>query len=79
MKHSGATEVYIQMGQSKNEIALRITDNGVGILSEKLENPFSMGLLGMRQRANLIGATLTITSQPQAGTSIYLTANKANE
>ena len=73
-KHSGATEVYIGLEQGEKELRLKISDNGKGIASEKLENPFSMGLLGMRERANIIGAHLLIMSKKNSGTTVQLTA-----
>ena len=73
-KHAGAHEVIISVSQNKNELMLKISDNGKGIVSEKLENPFSMGLLGMRERANIIGAELKIESKKGKGTTIQLNA-----
>lgn len=74
-KHAGASKVTIHVNQNKNELIVTISDNGKGIASEKLKNPFSMGLLGMRERANIIGGYLQITSKKDFGTSIQLKAN----
>jgi signal transduction histidine kinase len=71
-KHSGADSVIIRIQQAADELSLKISDNGKGISSEKLESPFSMGLLGMRERANIIGARLLIISQKELGTTIQL-------
>jgi signal transduction histidine kinase len=71
-KHAQASEVIIQINQNQNELALKISDNGKGITNEKLANPFSMGLLGMRERANIIGANLHISSQKDLGTTVQL-------
>jgi len=71
-KHAGANKVNICMSQKKNELTLTITDNGKGISSRKLANPFSMGLLGMRERASGIGGTLQIVSKKNKGTTIEL-------
>ena len=76
-KHAGASEVTIRITQTKTELLLKISDNGKGIVSEKLENPFSMGLLGMRERANIIGADLNITSEKEKGTTVQIKANIA--
>ncbi|MEO8760640.1 MAG: histidine kinase [Bacteroidia bacterium] len=73
-KHAGANKVIITIKQEKNKLTLKIADNGKGIVSEKLENPFSMGLLGMRERAGIIKAHLLITSKKNMGTMIQLTA-----
>jgi PAS domain S-box-containing protein len=69
-KHAKATMVIIELLYRKGELILQITDNGTGIVNEKLENPFSMGLLGMRERANIIGAVFQITSKLNKGTVV---------
>jgi signal transduction histidine kinase len=74
LKHARASEVTIQITQHDNNLKLTIADNGEGIVSEKLDNPFSMGILGMRERANLVGARLSITSEKNSGTIIVLNA-----
>jgi two-component system sensor histidine kinase UhpB len=71
-KHAEASQVNVLIEQTENELLLRITDNGKGIESEKLENPFSMGLLGMRERASAIGADLTVCGKVNAGTTVQL-------
>lgn len=74
-KHAEASSVYIHVDQNDKELALKIEDNGKGISSEKLENPFSMGLLGMRERAGIIGARLQIQSERNKGTTVQLNIN----
>jgi signal transduction histidine kinase len=74
-KHAKATEVSVRMTREGKAVLLKISDNGKGMANEKLENPFSMGLLGMRERANLIGAQLLISSQPGKGTTVKLKKN----
>ncbi len=71
-KHAQASEVNIQVFQNDRELILTVTDNGKGISTEKINNPFSMGLLGMKERAGVIGAELTVTSQANEGTTIRL-------
>jgi PAS domain S-box-containing protein len=72
VKHAEASSVVIQVIQAQDQLSLTIADNGKGIVSEKLENPFSMGLLGMRERANLIGAQLHLESDKQKGTRVQI-------
>ncbi len=69
-KHAEATEVKIEVYQIGDELTLKVTDNGKGISTDKLDNPFSMGLLGMRERASAIGANLTVSGT--LGTTIQL-------
>ncbi|MES2778351.1 MAG: PAS domain S-box protein [Bacteroidota bacterium] len=71
-KHAEASEVGIEVNQNKDVLTLKIKDNGKGIANEKFENPFSMGLLGMQERANIIGAVLIIKSRENVGTIIQL-------
>jgi signal transduction histidine kinase len=71
-KHADASKVSIRVDQNEKELILKISDNGKGIASEKLENPFSMGLLGMRERAGIIGGRLLILSKQNEGTTIQL-------
>jgi len=73
-KHAGANEVVVEIRQEKADLVLRVSDNGKGMASDKLDNPFSMGLLGMRERASLAGGHLNITSKKNQGTTVELSA-----
>ena len=73
-KHAQATEVVIHVTQWNDELKLTIRDNGKGIVNELLDSPLSMGILGMKERANLIGARLSIISEINEGTMIIITA-----
>ena len=73
-KHAEATEVCIKVKQAGDTLCIKIGDNGIGIDNDKLKNPFSIGLIGMRQRADLVGASLDITSELKSGTCIQLIA-----
>lgn len=73
-KHAACDHVIISLTQTKNQLTMRITDNGIGMPDEKIRNPFSMGMLGMRERASNIGSELYVLSEKGRGTSIQLTA-----
>ena len=49
---------------------LTISDNGRGITEAEKSGSQSLGLLGMRERASLIGGTITITGTKGKGTVI---------
>lgn len=72
MKHSQATEVQLSLVETTENIELKISDNGVGIDPAKVNNPFSMGLLGMHERARLIGADFEVCNNKNNGTIIKL-------
>jgi signal transduction histidine kinase len=74
-KHAQAGNVYIQARQKNKKLMFTISDDGKGMSLEKLANPFSMGLLGMRERANMIGAVLDLISVKGSGTSVQLSIN----
>lgn len=69
-KHAGATAVIVKAITLDNGFYLEIKDNGCGISNEKLSNPFSMGLLGMRERSRLLNADFKISSKENEGTTV---------
>ncbi|WP_447976931.1 PAS domain S-box protein [Candidatus Nitrospira bockiana] len=71
-RHSGATRVTVLLNEDQTSTVLEISDNGSGVPADKVSDPHSFGLLGMRERAHLVGGRLTITGQPQCGTLIRL-------
>ena len=74
-KHAECSKVSVVFLKNEDELLLQIIDNGKGISSEKLANPFSMGLLGIRERANNIGGQLEVVSKKGEGTKIQITVN----
>ena len=52
---------------------MKIQDNGRGMTRQAMDDPASIGLLGMRERAELIGGRVTISSRPGKGTAILIT------
>ena len=75
VKHSEATHVTLQFGPSEDGVQLVVTDNGTGLHDEWLavaEDRHAYGMVGMRERAELIGGTLTVTSRPGRGTTIEI-------
>jgi PAS domain S-box-containing protein len=73
VRHANASAVKISMRQTTRSTSLTIADNGRGINPEALADPVSIGLLGMRERAQLIGAKLSISGRPGKGTAVVVT------
>ena len=71
-RHSEATEVSIKLTKETNKLILDISDNGLGIDEEIIFNHKSLGLLGMRERANIWGGTVTISGKMDIGTFIHV-------
>jgi len=65
IRHAGATHVTVHLKEANRRIILQVKDNGRGILPADLHNPDSMGLLGMRERAALLGGEFKIARLPQ--------------
>lgn len=71
-KHSRAQNVWLRSSLSAGDWWLEIRDDGAGFTPEDVPTASRYGLLGMRERADLIGADFQIVSQQQQGTQIRL-------
>jgi two-component system sensor histidine kinase UhpB len=70
-RHAEATRVDLGLQCDHGRTILTVRDNGRGMSPESLRS--SNGIRGMRERAMLIGANLTIQSRPGQGTQVRLT------
>ncbi len=64
IRHAGATLVTVHLKEAAGRIILEVKDNGRGIAPEEISNPTSMGLLGMKERAGLLGGAFKIGAAP---------------
>jgi len=80
-RHAHATQAEAALMLEDQWVTLRVQDNGRGITEEAISNPKSLGLLGMKERAALLGGkivfqrdaeggTIVVTRVPQSGTSV---------
>ena len=70
-RHSGAEHVAVKLQRgSADGVELKVADDGRGFAFDESEG--GLGIAGMRERALLIGAKLTIESRPDHGTSVRL-------
>jgi signal transduction histidine kinase len=69
-RHSGASDAWIRLRFSSDSLELEVEDHGKGFVAEKLQR--GIGLVAMRERAELIGGTLAISPRPQGGTKVRL-------
>jgi signal transduction histidine kinase/streptogramin lyase len=75
-RHAGAKKVEVEIRYDKNQLRLRVRDDGRGLDPKVLEvsrRPGHWGLAGIHERARQIGAQLRIWSEDGAGTEIELT------
>lgn len=69
-RHSGAREAWIRLNFSAELLELEVEDHGKGFIAEKTQR--GIGLVAMRERAELIGAELAISPRTQGGTLVRL-------
>jgi signal transduction histidine kinase len=70
-RHSGADKVVTTLQINRDKLRLSIADNGRGFEPERSARK-TLGLLGMKERANMIGGNLEIDSRPGKGTTVVI-------
>jgi len=76
IRHANADEIRVQLVYDRDQVCLRVRDNGQGFGVGSIPSSEGFGLLGMSERAERIGAQLTIRSQPGQGTEIIVTIDR---
>lgn len=71
-RHSGATRVDVSVRVDGGRLLLGIADNGRGVSKAQLRDPHSLGLLGIRERAFLLGGEVAIEGKSGVGTTVML-------
>jgi len=66
-RHAHATDVGIEMRQQGGELVLTVRDNGVGFSERSLQHDGRYGLLGIRERAHMLGGRLEVDNPPGGG------------
>ena len=72
IRHAQATRVDITVAEEAGAFVLTISDDGRGIREEEKSAQSSIGLLGMRERAHLLGADIDIKGVAGEGTTVSL-------
>ncbi|MHB8394901.1 MAG: sensor histidine kinase [Candidatus Dormibacteria bacterium] len=72
-RHAGASRVGIRVDQREGRLRMAIQDDGVGFRARKGRAPQEgLGMLGMRERAQLLGGSLWVRSRPGRGTLVVV-------
>ena len=69
-RHSGASDAWIRLKFLSESLELEVEDHGKGFVAEKTQR--GIGLVAMRDRAELIGGTLTVSPRSEGGTNVRL-------
>ncbi|SDY67025.1 ATP-binding protein [Hymenobacter psychrophilus] len=72
MKHAQARQVTLAVTRQQQQLCIHITDDGVGFVPAPTPASGGIGLAGIRNRVELLGGTLAISSQPGQGTTISI-------
>jgi PAS domain S-box-containing protein len=74
VKHAEAQQAHVSLARDEGQLCVVVTDDGKGFVSEaESEHPRrrgGIGLVSMRERAELLGGTLEITTAPGHGTRL---------
>ncbi|MDQ6783581.1 MAG: GAF domain-containing sensor histidine kinase [Actinomycetota bacterium] len=73
VKHAGASAVHIVLTGHDGSVRLSVRDDGVGFDAQAASRPMAFGLVGLAERAALVGAHLEVTSGVGQGTTITVT------
>ena len=76
VKHAEASSVRVHLAEGDEGVRLMISDDGRGFDEDTLdgaEDRHAYGLVGVRERAELIGGSLDVTSRPGTGTTVSVT------
>jgi signal transduction histidine kinase len=71
-RHAGATTVRIKLENTGRDLVLQVRDDGKGIPEDAITSSNSLGLLGIRERAEWLGGAVDIRGVAGAGTAVTL-------
>jgi signal transduction histidine kinase len=75
-KHAAATSVDVSMSRDDDHVVLSVKDDGRGFdmasLRKQRDVYSGLGLIGMRERSEMLGGTFSITSKPDHGTRVQV-------
>jgi signal transduction histidine kinase len=76
LKHAQADNIWIRLAEQAGELMVMVQDDGVGFDTAAVESNYeqrgSLGMVNVRERAELVGARLTLRSAPGQGTEVMI-------
>lgn len=78
-RHAQATRIEVTLHLDEGRLVLRIVDNGKGMLLSELAQRRRLGIVGMRERAYMLGGEFRIQSSPGHGTQIEVSLPRPGE
>ena len=77
-RHARATRVDVLIQRREDRVTVTVEDDGVGFTPEPGQRGNQLGLLGLRERAEALGGTLTLESAPGTGTTVVVEVSSAD-
>jgi len=77
-RHANATQVRVRLARNNGNLSLEVQDNGRGFDEEEPSAGGHLGVLGMQERALLLGGQLTIDGVPGKGTTVRVRIPEAH-
>lgn len=71
-RHAHAKQVGITFEAVQSKLQVTVQDDGCGFSPDAVKNSSHLGIEGMRQRAMMIGGTLSVVSEPRGGVTVNL-------
>jgi PAS domain S-box-containing protein len=71
-RHSHATHTEVKILCSGNDLIMDVEDNGKGISIEELNSSMSLGIIGMRERVNILRGEFEVSGDPGKGTKVHV-------
>jgi PAS domain S-box-containing protein len=72
LRHAGAANLYVKLTRTKHYFEVEVKDDGRGITESQRINSRSLGLLGMKERALLVGGDVRVIGKEGAGTTVVV-------
>ena len=69
-RHAGATQVEVALTAADGWVTLCVEDNGRGMPETAMRHPAGLGILGMHERAALVGGEIRVTRGAGHGTRV---------
>jgi signal transduction histidine kinase len=75
--HSKASHVRVSLEEKDGTLTMEVSDNGKGITEDEISDAKSFGLMGIKERALILGGAVEISGVPDQGTTITLRVSLA--
>lgn len=79
LQHAGAQQVQVKLEREDGALILIVADNGRGFEADSLASERQLGLQGMYERAEMIGASLDVNSEMGRGTIVRLSKEEDSD